>query len=151
MKIRVDDLTHPEVLALLASHLEHMQQNSPEDSSFALDVSGLKAPGVTFWTVWNERALMGCGAMKELSPTHGEIKSMRTHENHTRKGVAARMLEHIIKQARDRGYQTLSLETGTGPAFEPALALYRKYGFKKGDAFADYRPGPFNQFFHLDL
>ena len=151
MEVLIDDLTHPGVLALLASHLNDMQENSPEDSSFALDVSGLKASDVSFWVVWQASEVMGCGAMKELSPTHGEIKSMRTHENHLRKGVAARMLEHIIHEAQARGYKTLSLETGTGPTFEPALTLYRKYGFKKGEAFSDYRPGPFNQFFHLAL
>ena len=151
MEILIDDLTHPDVLALLASHLSDMRENSPADSSFALDVSGLTAPDVTFWVVWDKGAVAGCGALKELSSSHGEIKSMRTHEDHLRKGVARRMLEHIISEARLRGYDTLSLETGTGPTFEPALTLYRKYGFEKGEAFADYRPGPFNQFFHMAL
>lgn len=151
MKILLDDLTHPDVLALLASHLTDMRENSPEESSFALDVSGLTAPDVTFWVVREDDVVMGCGALKELAPGHGEIKSMRTHAHHLRKGVAAAMLDHIIDEARSRDYQTLSLETGTGPTFEPALTLYRKYGFEKGEPFADYCPGPFNQFFHLSL
>jgi len=91
------------------------------------------------------------GALKELGPRAGEIKSMRTADGHLRRGVAAAILEYLVAEARGRGYARLSLETGSGPAFEPALELYRKYGFTEGGAFADYEKSPFNQFLHLDL
>ena len=95
--------------------------------------------------------VLGCGALKELSPARGEIKSMRTHADHLRKGVAAKLLEHILMTAKKRGYSRLSLETGRGPAFDPALNLYLKYGFQYGDAFGDYEVNEFSQFLHLDL
>lgn len=151
VEILLDDLTHPDVLALLQAHLDDMRENSPEDSSYALDLSGLQAADVSFWVVWVDGEVAGCGALRELSPTSGEIKSMRTHAGHLRQGVAAKMLEYIIEVAKARGYASLSLETGYGPVFEPALKLYQKYGFKSGEAFSDYRPSAFNQFFHLKL
>lgn len=149
--IRSGGLEHPEVLDLLRAHLAGMRANSPPGNVYALDLSGLQAPDVSFWTAWEGRTLLGCGALKELTPTAGEIKSMRTASAHLRKGVAASLLEHIIAIARSRGYRRLSLETGSGPAFEPALALYRRYGFVGGTAFGEYRQSEFNQFLHLDL
>jgi putative acetyltransferase len=124
---------------------------SPPEFSFALDLSGLKAPGMTVWSVWDGPALAGVGALKMLGDGSGEVKSMRTAPSHLRRGVAATLLEHIIGQARGRGLKRLSLETGSGPEFEPALALYRKRGFEDGEPFADYQPSPFNQFLHLRL
>jgi putative acetyltransferase len=151
MRIAPGDLDDPRVLALLRRHLEGMHASSPPGTVFALDLAGLKAPGISFFAAWDGDTLLGMGALKALDPVSGEIKSMRTDAAHLRKGVGAAMLEHLIGIARERGYRRISLETGSGPAFEPALALYRKRGFVNGEAFADYREGPFNQYLHLDL
>jgi putative acetyltransferase len=139
------------VKALLTRHLEGMHANSPPGHVFALDWSALQKPEISFYALWEGDDLLGFGALKELEPTAGEIKSMRTADAHLRKGVAAAILEHIIAEARQRGYTRLSLETGSGPAFDPALELYRKYGFREGGAFDGYEKSPFNQFLHLDL
>ncbi|MGH8217278.1 MAG: GNAT family N-acetyltransferase [Steroidobacteraceae bacterium] len=151
LTIRVDDLSGRQTRELLALHLAGMHASSPPGHVFALDLSGLQAPNVTVWTAWNGPALAGIAALKELGDGTGELKSMRTHPSCLRKGVAAALLEHIIGEARRCGLQRLSLETGSGPAFEPALALYRKRGFRDGEAFADYRRSDFNQFLHLAL
>jgi putative acetyltransferase len=151
MQIRPGDFTHPQIKALLTHHLEGMHANSPPGHVFALDWSSLQKPGITFWTVWDGEELMGCGALKDLGDGTAEIKSMRTWPQHLRKGVGATMLKHIMATARDRGYTRLSLETGSGPAFDAALELYRRHGFKSGGAFADYVKSDFNQFMHLDL
>ncbi len=151
LTIRSDDLSSDATRGLLALHLAGMHASSPPGAVFALDLSGLLVPAVTVWTAWDGAAIAGIGALKALDATTGEIKSMRTHPDHLRKGVAAALLEHIIGVARSRGYVRLSLETGSGPAFEPALALYRKRGFVDGDAFGDYVRSDFNQFLHLDI
>ena len=151
MQIVPGDFEDVQVLDLLRVHLEGMHANSPPGNVFALDLSGLKAPGLDFYTAWDGGALMGMGALKALDDGSGEIKSMRTHLAHLRKGVAAALLEHIIAEARARNYYRLSLETGSGPAFDAALALYRRYGFVEGAAFGDYEKSDFNQFFHLVL
>lgn len=149
--VREDDLSGIAVQDLLALHLRGMHASSPPGSVFALDLSGLKAPGVTIWSVWNGHALLGIGALKMLEGGVGEIKSMRTHPDHLRRGVGAKLLAHIVDRARDRGLRRLSLETGSGPAFEPALMLYRSRGFRSGAAFGDYAQSAFNQFLHLQL
>jgi putative acetyltransferase len=128
-----------------------MQGASPPGTAFALDLSGLQAPEITVWTAWIDDELAGVGALKALKDGTGEIKSMRTHPSHLRKGVAAKLLLHIIAQAKARGFKRLSLETGSGPTFDPALALYRRHGFKNGAAFSDYEASDFNQFLHLAL
>lgn len=151
LQICVDDLTGEPTRALLTLHLRGMQESSPPGHVFALDLSGLQAPNVTVWSAWDGLELAGIAALKELGDGTGELKSMRTAPKHLRKGVAAALLEHIIGEARQRGLRRLSLETGSGPAFEPALVLYRKYGFITGEAFADYRRSDFNQFLHLGL
>jgi putative acetyltransferase len=151
MHITPDDLTGPEIRALLETHFAGMLASSPKDSCHFLDFEGLKGPGVTFWSVWDDAALMGCGALKELDPTHGEIKSMRTHADHLRKGAGAAMLLHIIATARERGYQRLSLETGTGAAFDAAHGLYRAHGFEYCPPFGDYVEDPFSRFMTLAL
>lgn len=151
MDIRQDDLTGQQIRSLLAYHLAGMHENSPPGSVYALDLTGLMTPDVTVWTVWHDDILLGCGALKQLSVTTGEIKSMRTAPEHLRKGVGAALLAHIIAIARARGYHRLSLETGSGLAFDPALQLYRKHGFANGGPFGDYVPSAFNQFLHLDL
>jgi putative acetyltransferase len=149
--IREDDLSGDAVQELLRLHLEGMHTNSPPGSVFALDLSGLKVPTVTVWTVWQGEAVAGIGALKDLGNGRGELKSMRTHPDFLRQGVGALLLEHIVARARSRGMTRLSLETGSGPAFEPALALYRRRGFTDGEAFGDYRRSDFNQFLHMDL
>lgn len=151
LTLREDDLTGAPVRALLADHLRQMQVQSPPGSVFALDLSGLQAPGVTVWTAWRGEALAAVGALKMLAADHAELKSMRTHPDFLRQGAATALLEHIIGVARARGVARLSLETGSGPAFEPALALYRRRGFANGAAFSDYLASDFNQFLHLVL
>jgi len=149
--IKPGDFRDDRVKALLTRHLEGMQANSPPGHVFALDWSGLQRPEISFYALWEGEDLLGFGALKELEPRAGEIKSMRTADAHLRRGVAAIILDHIIAEARKRGYTRLSLETGAGPAFESALALYRKRGFTSGEAFGAYEKSPFNQFLHLNL
>ena len=151
MNIRLDDLSSPEVHALLAEHLRSMAQWSPPESVHALDLDALRRPEIAVWTAWSANALLGCGALKELTPAHGEIKSMRTAKEFLGRGVARRMLSHIIATAKRRGYSRLSLETGSGAAFEPALALYAKFGFRYCGPFAGYREDPFSRFMTLEL
>lgn len=151
LDIREDDLSGEAVRALLVYHLQQMQAHSPACGVYALGVTGLQAPGVTVWTAWRGEAIVAVGALKLLSAGQGELKSMRTHPDFLRQGAAAAMLDHIIGVARARGVVRLSLETGSGPAFEPALALYRRRGFANGAAFSDYTASDFNQFLHLAL
>jgi len=149
--IREDDLSSAAARELLALHLAGMGETSPPGHVFALDLSGLRAPGVTVWTAWSGDEIAGIAALKELGDGTGEIKSMRTHPSFLRRGVGAALLDHIVAQARARGLVRLSLETGSGSAFDPALGLYRRRGFVAGPAFADYAPSDFNQFLHLSL
>jgi putative acetyltransferase len=151
MNIVRDDLSADATQALLSLHLAGMNTNSPPGHDFSLDMSGLKAPDVTVWSAWEDKGILGIGALRQIDPAIGEVKSMRTHPNHLRKGVGAAILEHIIAQARESGLQRLSLETGIGPAFEPALQLYRRRGFLNGAAFAEYVTSDFSQFLHLRL
>jgi putative acetyltransferase len=145
------DFEDHRVKALLTRHLEGMHASSPPGHVFALDWSGLQQPGISFYALWEGDELLGIGALKELDARGGEIKSMRTADAHLRRGVGAAMLDHIIEEARRRGYTRLSLETGSGPAFEAALALYRTRGFVDGGAFGEYEKSPFCQFLHLQL
>lgn len=151
IEIRRDDLSGEETRALLALHLQGMHANSPPGHVHALGLSGLVAPNVSVWSAWMGAQIVGIGALKQLDDVTGELKSMRTHPDHLRKGVAAALLEHLIEVARAAGLERLSLETGSGEAFEPALALYRRRGFVNGPAFGDYEASAFNQFLHLDL
>ncbi len=149
--IREDDLSGEQVRDLLALHLAAMHQNSPPGSVFALDLSGLRVAGVTVWTAWRGLRVACVGALNMLADGNGEVKSMRTHPDFMRMGAAATILETIIAAAAARGARRISLETGSGPAFEPALALYRRRGFRNGPAFSVYCRSDFNQFLHLDL
>jgi putative acetyltransferase len=151
MEIRKDDLSSAATQELLRLHLAGMHANSPPGHVFALDLSGLQAPNVTVWSAWKGEKICGMAALKQLDAASGEVKSMRTHPDHLRQGVGAALLEHIIREARACGLRRLSLETGQGPAFEPALTLYRRRGFTDGGAFGDYVRSPFNQFLHLTL
>lgn len=151
MLIRVDDLRGPEVAALLTEHLRCMHEHSPPESVHALDLDKLRQPEITFWTLWSGAELAGCGAIKELDSGHAEIKSMRTDYAYLRRGVAARILQHIIAEARHRGYQRLSLETGSMDYFAPAWELYSKHGFVDCGPFGDYEEDPYSRFMTLSL
>ena len=150
-RIAVDDLTGEQTRDLLRRHLSGMHASSPPGHSFALDLSGLQTPDITVWSAWVDGRIAAIGALKALPGRAGEVKSMRTHPDFLRKGAGGAVLETIISEAKARGYSRLSLETGSGEDFEPALALYRWRGFVNGDAFADYVPSDFNQFLHLAL
>lgn len=151
MQIREGHLSNPAVLALLSEHLAGMADTSPPESIHALDPQALGRSDITFWTIWDKDELLGCGALKELDPTSGEIKSMRTATAHLGKGAASRILQHIIDEAVRRGYRRLSLETGSGDAFTPAHSLYEKFGFRFCGPFADYRQDKFSKFMTLEL
>jgi putative acetyltransferase len=151
MDFVLDDLQGEAIRALLRLHLASALQHSPPGSVHALDVDGLRRPGVAFWSCWREGELLGCCALKELERGHGEIKSMRTAPQHERQGVGARMLEHLLSQARERGYRRLSLETGSGEAFAPARRLYERYGFEYCPPFGDYAEDPWSRFMSLRL
>lgn len=151
MDIRPGDFDDARVQALLRLHIEGMHASSPPGTCFVLDLSGLKVPEITFLTAWDGPQLMGMGAIKDLGDRTGEIKSMRTHPDHLRKGVGEEILKELIRIAKKRGYRRISLETGTSDDFDAALALYRRNGFVSGPAFADYEGSPHNQFLHLEL
>jgi putative acetyltransferase len=142
MRIELGDLTQPAVQALLAEHLTSMRQLSPPESVHALDLEKLSQPDITFWCAWEGAALLGCGALKELSPSHGEIKSMRTARAHLRRGVGRAILGRIVEESKRRCYARLSLETGSMAAFEPAQRLYASFGFAYSEPFADYVVDP---------
>ena len=142
MDIRLDDLRHPAVIALLQEHLDWMRRTSPPESVHALDLDALRQPDIAFWTLWDGETLAGCGALRALDATHGEVKSMRTAQTHLRRGVAATMLDHILAEARRRGYARLSLETGSMAYFAPAHALYARAGFRPCAPFGDFVEDP---------
>jgi putative acetyltransferase len=149
--IERDDLSRPEIAELLKEHLASMFVHSPPESVHALPIEGLRSPDITFWSVWENGELLGCGALKELDPQHGEIKSMRTASAHVRKGVARAVVRHIIAEAKRRGYRRLSLETGSMAAFEPARQLYAACGFSYCEPFGDYANDPNSVFMTLEL
>jgi putative acetyltransferase len=151
MRIRTDDLSGAEIIGLLKAHLDYCRASSPPESVHALDLDGLRAKNVTFWSIWDGPDILGCGALKQLDPSHGEIKSMHTKASARGKGVAAAVVRHIITEGRARGYRRISLETGANAAFAPARALYASFGFVPTDPFADYRPDPNSVFMALDL
>jgi putative acetyltransferase len=151
MHIELDDLSHPEIHALLSEHLRNMYALSPPESVHALDLGRLRSPEITFWSVWEGTLLIGCGALKELDSLHGEIKSMRTPEALRRRGAGRAILNHIIAVARTRGYQRLSLETGSMEAFRPAQKLYESAGFRICGPFGEYREDPNSAYMTLLL
>ena len=151
MKIEIDDLSRPEVHALLDEHLQSMYELSPPESVHALDLDKLRQPDMTFWSTWEGSQLLGCGALKELEPEHGEVKSMRTPNAMRRKGAGRAMLAHIIEVAWSRGYRRLSLETGSMDAFKPAQRLYESFGFVYCGPFGGYKEDPNSVFMTLRL
>ena len=151
LRIERDDLLRAEVRALLGEHLTSMYSLSPPESVHALGLDGLKSPDVTFWTVWEGTVLMGCGALKELDATHGEVKSMRTPAKLRRRGAGRAVLTHILAEARARGYTRLSLETGSMDEFKPARELYESFGFSYCGPFGSYKEDPYSTFMTLEL
>lgn len=151
MKIKVDDLTGSKVAELITEHLQAMTLHSPPESIHALNLDELRKPEITFWSIWDGDDLAGCGALKELDSQHGEIKSMRTATSYLRKGIAKRMLQHIIDEAKRRGYHRLSLETGSMEAFEPARRLYASFGFRYCKPFSEYTEDPNSVFMTIEL
>ncbi len=151
MEIKVDNLTSVSVIELLEDHIRSMSLHSPPESKYALDLEGLKKEEITFWSAWEDHELLGFGALHEMNNKHGEIKSLKTSPAHLNKGVATKILDYIIKQARKRGYTRLSLETGSMEMFEPAINLYKKFGFEYCGPFANYKKSNFNIFMTLSL
>ena len=151
MNVRIDDLSGPEIAEFLEEHLAEMRSISPPESVHALDLDRLRKPEITFWTVWDENVLVGCGAIKELNPEHGEIKSMRTAVACKQRGIASMLLTHILDEAKARCYRRVSLETGSMAFFEPARRLYAKFGFAECGPFGDYREDPNSVFMTLEL
>ena len=151
MRIVVDDLTGPEIAALLEAHTAELRAISPPESKHALDLDGLRQPDTTMWTVWDKDTLIGCAALKDLGDGHGELKSMRVVKEYTRRGIASMLLRHIVGEARERGFQRISLETGSMAFFEPAHRLYRKHGFEPCGPFGQYVDDPNSVFMTMLL
>ncbi|WP_330475361.1 GNAT family N-acetyltransferase [Terrabacter sp. C0L_2] len=151
MRITVDDLTDPAVIDLLHGHVAQLRSMSPPESTHALDLDGLRAPGVTLWVARDGDAVLGCGALAEAGPGHGEVKSMRTAPDAQRRGVARAVLGEILAEARRRGLARVSLETGSDDFFAPARALYAAHGFTECEPFGGYRPDPLSTFMTLEL
>ncbi|QUM75942.1 GNAT family N-acetyltransferase [Moritella sp. 24] len=144
MEIRIDDLKGEEVALLLQEHHQDMLDHTPAESVHALDLTGLQAPDVTFWSAWIAGELAGCGAIKVIEAGHAELKSMRTSSTHLRQGVAQRLLTHILAEAKNQGITKVSLETGTPDSFIRAQKLYRDFGFNECAPFANYREDPYS-------
>jgi putative acetyltransferase len=151
MRITIDDLSGKEIAEFLEEHINDMKGISPPESKHALDLEGLRKPEVTFWTLWDDQTLAGCGALMELNASHAEIKSMRTSSLVRQKGIASKLLQHMLSEARKRGYCRLSLETGSMPFFEPARNLYARFGFKYCAPFANYKEDPNSAFMTIEL
>jgi putative acetyltransferase len=151
MRITQGDISDPRVIDLLHIHLTSARAETAPGRAHALDLTELQSPNVSFWTIWEGEVLVGVGALKRLSPDHGEVKSMHTAQSARRRGVGGAMLRHIIANARKSGMSRLSLETGSWEYFRPAQALYRSHGFVECAPFADYVFDPNSVFMSLDL
>ncbi len=142
LKLQLADLTAPDFIALIEAHADLMLTLSPPGSCHFLPMEGLKKPSVTLWEIREKTELLACGALQELSATHGEIKCMHTFANARGRGLSKVMLAHIMKTATARGYKRLSLETGVQPGFEPARQLYLTHGFETCSPFGNYEADP---------
>lgn len=151
LRIVPGGLDDPRVVALLDYHRRSAAAETEPGSAHALDLSGLRAPSVSFWSAWDGETLVGVGALKRLSDDHGEVKSMHTVEAARGRGVGSTMLRHIIASARDAGMRRLSLETGSWPYFAPARAMYARHGFVECEPFGDYVPDRNSTFMTLAL
>jgi putative acetyltransferase len=151
VEIRQDDVTGEAIVRFVESHLKRMQAITPPESVHALGAAALRSPDITVWSAWDDGELLGCGALRALGGRSGEIKAMRTADAHRRRGVGARILEHIIEEARRRGYERLYLETGAAAAFAPAQKLYERFGFAYCGPFGDYVDDPNSVFMRKEI
>jgi putative acetyltransferase len=151
LRFQIDDLSGPRSRDLVARHLAGMRASSPPESVHALDVEKLRQPGVTFWSAWLGDEVVGCGALKQLDANRGELKSMRVADAFLGRGFGRAMLEHLLAEARTRGMKGLWLETGSTPAFQPALRLYESAGFVRCGPFDGYVEDPFSIFMRRDI
>ena len=151
MEIRPDNLESEAVIDLLREHLDSMEGTAPPESRHALDIEGLRSANINFWAIWDGERLAGFGALMHHSDGLAEIKSMRTAAPYLRKGVASKILMHLIQEAKARGYSRLNLETGSMDYFEPARKLYSSFGFEKTQAFGSYVEDSHSVFLTLNL
>ena len=142
---------NPEVNELLIKHFIELRAASPEGSAHVLDIPGLKVPSIKFWSLWDNKKLIGCGALKFLEKDHGEFKSIRVADEFRKKGIGERIIKHLIDEAKKLEISKLSIETGAGEFFAPARKLFNKFGFKKSEPFAHYKVDPNSCYFTLDL
>ena len=148
---KIDDLSDPRIARFLEEHLDDMRATTPPESIHALDLEKLKQPEIIFWSVWQGEELAGCGALKRLSDTHAELKSMRTARSFRGRGLGTLILEHILREARTRGFRRVSLETGSMDFFAPARALYAKHGFEVCGPFEGYWDDPNSVFMSREI
>ncbi|MBN1372802.1 MAG: GNAT family N-acetyltransferase [Anaerolineaceae bacterium] len=148
---KIDDLSNPRIAQFLEEHLDDMRATTPPESIHALDLEKLRQPEIIFWSVWQGEELAGCGALKRLSDTHAELKSMRTARNFRGMGLGTLILEHILREARTRGFRRVSLETGSMDFFAPARALYAKHGFEVCEPFEGYWDDPNSVFMSREI
>lgn len=151
MRIEIDDLSDIRICNFLEEHIEEMKSVTPPESKHALDLDGLKHSDVAFWSAWENEQIIACGAYKKIDASHVEIKSMRVSAKQRGRGVASKLLQHILSEASSNGYLKASLETGAMPFFEPARNLYKKFGFTCCPPFADYSEDPNSVFMTLNL
>jgi putative acetyltransferase len=151
MLITPGDLDDPRVAALLATHFATMRSTAPVESCHVLPIDAMRVPELSFWAAWDGEVLLGFGGLYELSPDHGEVKSMHTAEAGRRRGIGAAILRHIIAVARERGYRRLSLETGAMAFFVPARTMYERQGFEYCAPFGDYVDDPNSVFMTLEF
>ena len=151
LRFELDDLSRPAVVALLQEHLDDMYAVSPPESVHALDLDGLRAPGLAFWSAWDGPLLAGCGALKDHGDGSFELKSMRTAQGGRGRGVGSAVLRFLLEQARSRGGVRVLLETGAEDFFEPARRLYARHGFVVRGPFADYTDDPNSVYMELAL
>lgn len=149
--IRPDDLTSQEMADLIAAHAQTMLAASPAESCHFLPIDGLRQPSISVWSMWEDGALIGCGALKQIEARQGEIKSMHTRAHLRGRGLGRLMLEHILSAAKDRSYTDIWLETGSMDAFVPARKLYESYGFRYSGPFGEYAEDPNSVFMHLQM
>ncbi len=145
------NFNHPEVNELLKRHFIELRAASPEESTHVLDIPGLKAPSIKFWSLWDDNKLLGCGALKFLDKKHGEFKSIRIHDNFRRQNIGVKLIEHLIIEAKKLKIKRISIETGAGKFFEPARKLFKKCGFKPCEPFAQYKSDPNSLYYTLQI
>ncbi len=151
MKSIENNFDNPEVNDLLTKHFIELRSVSPEGSTHVLDIPGLKDQSIKFWSLWNNDELIGCGALKFLTNNHGEFKSIRIANRFRGKGYGAKIIEHLILEAKNLNVKKISVETGAGIFFSPARKLFAKFGFKKCKPFAHYKDDPNSCYFSLEI